>query len=220
MDSASPANKRRTFAAAREKRGGQGPFPVNAMPDQPESIPATAALPWDRLVTEIARAQPGLRAFLRTLLPCPGDADDVLQNTNLVLWQKRAEYDAQRPFGPWARRMAYFQTLAFLKSRSRARESSFSEELLEHLAADSDHAMDTLERRLKALGQCLARLPEPERALVSARYEAGASVRDMAAASDRSADALSMHLFRLRKRLAECIEGVLSEQERQAEEGI
>lgn len=183
-------------------------------------MPPTAAPQWDRLVAEIARAQPGLRAFLRTLLPCPGDADDVLQNTNLVLWEKRAEFDAERPFGPWARRMAYFQTLAFLKSRARARESSFSQEMLEQLAAESESRPDTMERRLKALGHCLSKLPEPERALVSARYAAGASVMEMAAASGRSADALSMHLFRLRKRLAECIEGVLSEQERRAEAGF
>jgi len=179
------------------------------MADEPSSQDPDAPR-WDRFVAEIAGAQAGLRSFLRSLLPCPGDADDVLQETNLVLWRKRGEFDEDRPFGPWARRIAYFQTLAHLKTRARSRESRFSEGLLEQLAAEAEPRAEDAEARLEALRACLSQLPEEDRRLVQARYAAGASVKEMALAGERSADALSMHLFRLRKRLAACVDRAAS----------
>jgi DNA-directed RNA polymerase specialized sigma24 family protein len=49
----------------------------------------------------------------------PVEADDVLQKTNLVLWQKAAEFDESRPFLPWAIRFAQLQALAYLKRLHR-----------------------------------------------------------------------------------------------------
>lgn len=165
---------------------------------------------WDGYVAAIAQVQSSLRAFLRTLLPCPGDADDVLQETNLILWQKRDEYDPTRGMGPWSRRIAYFQVLAFLKARSRSRESPFSDELLEQLAAESEQRVEHIDRRLLALRSCLSKLPSDDQKLVQARYAAGSSVKAMAAEQGRSADALSMHLYRLRQKLAICIDQFVS----------
>lgn len=160
---------------------------------------------WAGYVAQIAQAQPGLKAFLRTLLPCAGDADDVLQETNLVLWRKREEYDTSREFGPWARRIAYFQTLAHLKTKSRSPETHFSDEMLEQLAIEGEKRSDALEDRLQALRTCLEQLPEKDREMVRARYAFGASVKVMAGNVGRSADAVSMHLYRLRQKLATCI---------------
>jgi len=70
------------------------------MADEPSSQDPDSPR-WDRFVAEIAGAQAGLRAFLRSLLPCPGDADDVLQETNLVLWRKREEFDEDDFFSLW-----------------------------------------------------------------------------------------------------------------------
>jgi RNA polymerase sigma-70 factor (ECF subfamily) len=161
---------------------------------------------WDLFVAEIARSQPGLRVFLRSLLPVASDADDVLQETNLILWRKRDEFDPDRPFGPWARRIAYFQTLAFLKTRSRARESRFSDGMMESIAAEVDTRCEEADARLAALRLCLEKLPDEDRRLLESRYAGGVAVREMALAAERSPDALSMHLHRLRKRLATCIE--------------
>ena len=118
---------------------------------------------------------------------------------------EREEYDSSREFGPWARRIAYFQTLAHLKRRTRSRESQFSDEMLEQLAVETERRSDALEDRLQALRSCLEKLPEKDRDLVKARYATGASVKAMAGDIGRSADAVSMHLYRLRQKLAGCI---------------
>jgi DNA-directed RNA polymerase specialized sigma24 family protein len=52
------------------------------------------------------------------------DARDVLLETNLVLWQKIGEFEPGSNFGAWARKIAYFQALAFLRDRKRKANSA------------------------------------------------------------------------------------------------
>ena len=42
---------------------------------------------------QMTKCQRKLHAFIVSLVWNPADADDVLQETNLVLWQKAAEFD-------------------------------------------------------------------------------------------------------------------------------
>ena len=56
----------------------------------------------EEYVALIAGSQPALRGLLRALIRQASDVDDVLQETNTVLWRKRQEFDRDRPFLPWA----------------------------------------------------------------------------------------------------------------------
>ena len=55
-----------------------------------------------RFVQLLTGLQSRLYAYLCTLLVRSDDARDVLQETNVVLWKKAADYDPTRPFEPWA----------------------------------------------------------------------------------------------------------------------
>lgn len=46
-------------------------------------------------VTLMTKHQANLRAFIVSLMPGSRDVDDVLQDTNAVLWQKRARFEDQ-----------------------------------------------------------------------------------------------------------------------------
>src|ERR1700754_3134100 len=62
-----------------------------------------------------------LYAYILTLLPNRVDADDVLQETSLVMWDK---FDAQSPptdFTAWGCRIAYFKVLNLYKRTQRSR---------------------------------------------------------------------------------------------------
>ena len=54
--------------------------------------------------------QDSLRAFIYSLMPGSSDTDDVLQNTNAVLWQKRERFKAGTNFQAWAFKIARYQT--------------------------------------------------------------------------------------------------------------
>jgi len=156
------------------------------------------------MVGWIASHQAALHRFILSLLPDRSLADDVLQETNLVLWRKAAEYDESRPFLAWAFAIARFQVMAARRDASRDRHV-FNDQLVELLADEHPTANDATPLE-EALQTCLGRLSEGNRALILARYEPGTSVQDLAKAHSKSPNALSVVLLRIRKLLEECIE--------------
>ena len=113
-------------------------------------------------LSRVSRAQRSLYAFILTLVRQPADADDVLQETNLVLWRKAHEYDPTRDFMPWALRIAQLQSLAHLKREKRV-PMTFAEPLLAVLADEAIQKREELDLRRHALTGCLQKLPERQR---------------------------------------------------------
>lgn len=170
--------------------------------------PGNAELSAD-FIAHMTRAQRALHAFILTMVWNAADADDVLQETNLVLWRKAAEFDHARPFMPWAMRCAQFQAMAYLKRRQRSK-LSFDEELLERIADEAVNEVEEMDARRVALSACLQKLPEDQRGIIAQRYEPGGCVNDMAEVRGTSPKALSEMLRRIRRTLMLCIEKNLS----------
>ncbi|MEZ5948724.1 MAG: sigma-70 family RNA polymerase sigma factor [Planctomycetaceae bacterium] len=163
----------------------------------------------EQFVALVARHQLPLTAFLRTLLRAHADVDDVLQETNLVLWRKRAEYDIERPFATWACRIAQLQVLSLLKSRGQKTHVSLSEQLLEELADASRQQIEQADRRYEELRRCVQKLPASQQSLLRSRYQQNISVADLAQKHGRTPQALAMMLYRMRNLLKECVERAL-----------
>lgn len=153
----------------------------------------------------VTNAQSSLYAFICSLLGHSEDARDVLQNTNLVIWEKAADYDRSRDFKAWAFRIAYLQVLAFRKKRSRDR-LIFDDDFIESIANEVVRHNERHEERLEALNRCIGDLPKQHRNILRQRYALGLAVQDIAEQVDQSANSLGVLLYRVRKALARCIE--------------
>jgi RNA polymerase sigma-70 factor (ECF subfamily) len=165
----------------------------------------------DDFVALLTGSQRKLHAYIFSLVWNPADADDILQETNLVLLKKAAEYDSTREFLPWALTIARFQTLAGLKRRQRLR-FVFDDTLAMFLADDAAREDPVLEARRLALATCLQKLPAVSRELLIRRYEPKAVVGDMAAGLGLSLKTLSDRLRRIRQKLLDCINRTLAEE--------
>ena len=77
--------------------------------------------------------QSQLYAYICSLTGNSIAAQNVLQEANLVLWDKAAEFDPSRPFLPWAYTFAYMQVLAWRKKRRRDR-LVFDEDLMSRIS--------------------------------------------------------------------------------------
>lgn len=163
------------------------------------------AAPSADFVTHITRSQRHLHAFILTLIWHPADADDVLQEANLVLWRKADEFDPARPFLPWAMRIAQLQAMAWLKTRARAKQR-LDAALLDTIAAEAMAEADELEPRRRALSDCLQRLSDDHRDLIARRYQPEGSVNDLAAERGSTPNAVSEQLRRIRAALLGCVE--------------
>jgi RNA polymerase sigma-70 factor (ECF subfamily) len=156
-----------------------------------------------------------LYAYILTLLPNRADADDVLQEASVVLWDK---FDPRRPpddFTAWACRIAYFKVLDFHKKSRRSRVR-FSQTLLERVAETAvEHAGALqLDDRREALAGCLEKLSPRDRDLLGRRFADGATTQSTAAQVGRSVEAVYKALAKIRQALFDCVTRTLAKESR------
>jgi RNA polymerase sigma-70 factor, ECF subfamily len=166
----------------------------------------------ESLVLLLTRHQEALFRYVFALVPCEADARDVLQETTVALCRKYAEYDAEKPFLPWAYRFAW---LEILKHRERVRQQGpcFSPDVLE-LLSDERTAIEThLEARLRALDDCLAKLPDADRQLIAGRYHGREPAERLMERLRMSRRTLFRNLERVRRQLQDCVTNRLEEEE-------
>jgi RNA polymerase sigma-70 factor (ECF subfamily) len=162
----------------------------------------------EAFVQRLVAEQTGLSAYIATLLGNLHDVSNVLQQTNLVLWRKADEFGKDTNFRAWARRTAYFQTLAFLRDKKRDKHV-FDEALLEQLAA-RPAVTDEDERRI-ALRHCLGHISSNSLELLLQRYSPGRSIADIAKKRGKTEGAVRTALMRIRQAVFRCIERQLIE---------
>jgi RNA polymerase sigma-70 factor (ECF subfamily) len=160
---------------------------------------------WADFDSHVTRAQRRLFAFIYSLVYRHADAEDILQECNVVFCRKSREFQPGTDFMAWACCIAKRQVLAFRKKQGRAHEH-FDDALIDQLGDEAQHRFEQLDLRLDILRECVQQLPEEKRALVARRYEACSSVKDMARASGRSPKAVSEDLRRIREHLMRCVE--------------
>jgi RNA polymerase sigma-70 factor (ECF subfamily) len=176
---------------------------------QPPLDPSTRV---DEFMKLYAQHQRRLYIYLLSLVHNATDAEDLLQETNFVLWKKFDEFQTGSSFGAWACRVAYLEVMKFRSERKQA-GVSLSPEFLERVNDRMAQFSDLLEDRTEAFHSCMRELAEPDRLLITRRYTPGTSVTAMAAELDRPARSISKSLVRIRKTLLKCIDRRLRQEE-------
>jgi RNA polymerase sigma-70 factor (ECF subfamily) len=160
----------------------------------------------EQFVAELTGCQDSLFAFILSQLPQPHRARDVLQETNLVLWRKREEFEAGTNFQAWAMSIAAFQVRAAWRDmRRESGRLTFDDAMLGVISASVSDRMDSFAQYRDALRACLSKLSDDQREIIRKRYESGGSVASIAQTLGRSSNAVSITLHRVRKVLSECV---------------
>jgi RNA polymerase sigma-70 factor (ECF subfamily) len=166
------------------------------MPDSPN--------PTESLLLLLTQHQQPLFRYIFSLVPCEADARDILQETSLALYRKFEQYDATRPFLPWAYRFAYLQVQKHREKSARA-PLLFSEDVMDLLASERTHIEPQLDERLRLLDDCLKKLTAQDLELVTSRYAMRQSAEEMMSRFALTRRTLFRNLELLRQRLHECV---------------
>jgi len=157
----------------------------------------------------VTRHQAAICGYIRSLAPGL-DAEDILQETNIVLWEKAVDFEAGTNFKAFAFRIAYLKTLEALRARRREHWLQFDSELLEAISDQRVKAEAETPGRQHALRKCLENLSDSDRQLIHARYTERRTLREIAEGAERTEGALQQVFFRLRNALRVCIERTLA----------
>lgn len=159
-------------------------------------------------VTLIAGHQSMLRAFVASLLPGAPGVDDVVQETNVILWKKRETFELGTNFRAWALRIARLQVMTHVRQIRQQRWNCFDDNLAELIADETEELLadERQQNRLGHLRGCLHKLPESDRDLLLRRYWRSQPLREFAIMSGQSLSKIKVRLFRIRAALKRCIE--------------
>ena len=168
--------------------------------------------PRGEFAANLRAAQARIFGYIYSLVRNLDDADDVFQQTSLVLWDKYNQFDATRDFTSWACGVARFEVLNFIRSRGRDR-LYFSDDLtLSLIEAHVSLEDERLEDRRDALSVCLKKLRGRDARLLEACYAQTTRIPEVASAWGRSTHSIHNSLRRIRRALFECVERTLAQE--------
>lgn len=159
-----------------------------------------------RFLSLFLRSEREIFRYVAALVPNVVDAEDIVQQTAMALWEKFDAYDPAQPFTPWACRFALNKARQWIERRQRW-QALLEHGLAEELAQRRQELQPDFEQRLKHLEGCLGMLPEGQRSLVEGYYYERASIETLAQRSGRTEAATYKMLQRIRQALQACVEG-------------
>lgn len=150
------------------------------------------------------KSQRRLYLLILSKVPYPVEAEEILQETNLVIWRKCDNFEMGTNFLAWASRIATYEVLKY-RDRYHRDRLYFSDGFIEQVGEAALEDADNLEERRNALSVCLGKLREQDRELIQCRYAPGETGKDLARKLERPANSVYQSLGRIRRTLLECI---------------
>lgn len=177
------------------------------------AIPSFAMLSKSEFVTLLTASQRRLYGFICTLVVDAADAEDVLQETNLALWEQMDRFQPGTNFVAWACRIAHYKVLKLRDSAKRHRVrlddaivELLATEAIESQRAENTEAAERFEQLRLALVSCLGKLPAGHRDVLARHYQTRESLAAIGASIGRTGNAVAQMLHRIRTSLRHCVQ--------------
>ena len=172
---------------------------------QPSPDPQKASAgPDEEFVRLFTAAQRALYLSILPLVHSPTDAEEVLQEANIVILSKWSQFTPGSNFLAWCRAIARLEVFRF-RRRNFHRIQLLDDDVMQLIADKIEEEPIDTERDRKVLLECLGKLRESDRDLIRRRYASGATGDQVAHQLGRPANSVYQSLGRIRRMLLECI---------------
>ncbi len=168
--------------------------------------------PSNEFLDLFAGSQLRLYRYIVTLVANQTDAEDILQNVNLVMLRKCDQFEPGTNFLSWSTGIAYLEVMKYRTAKKRT-SVGLSETTLAALSAEAIDRFPVLEQRNAVLPGCMEKLPPTDLALVTDHYFRGLSWETISQTLGRTASSVRHSICRIRRELKRCIDAATSQQE-------
>ena len=194
-----------------EKLDDPADMAVNQKVDNAARGSSQVQKPSEEFIRAFTQSQRPLFLYILPLVGNPSDADEVLQETNLVIWSKWDQFEEGTNFVAWVRAIARLEVFRF--RRTRGRKLCFLEDdVLEIVASRNETVSEEVYLRQEALALCITQLRAKDRELIQMRYSPGVNGDQVADMLGRPANSVYQSLGRIRRTLMECVKHRLAEE--------
>lgn len=149
-----------------------------------------------------------IHSFIMTMVPNKSDAEDIMQNTFIYMWEHFGDYSPGTRFFSWAVTIAKFQVLTYRKTNTRSK-IRLSEKALDLIAEENLKLSTQMDERYEALQKCLKKLPEEESDFLKKKFIQGSTVKKIAEDIGASLNVVYKRLSKIKGMLLNCIRQVI-----------
>jgi RNA polymerase sigma-70 factor (ECF subfamily) len=147
--------------------------------------------------------------FILTLVPSRTCAEDLMQDTIMIMWRKFSDFKKGGNFAAWGITIARYNILKFRREKKNTC-IKFSSEAFEELTQRTAVMTTKLDERFKALEGCLGKLNEHDGSLIQMRYSRNLSIKEIAQKVGRPVQGMYKAMARIHNVLQECINRTLA----------
>ncbi|MCK5000911.1 MAG: sigma-70 family RNA polymerase sigma factor [Anaerohalosphaera sp.] len=135
----------------------------------------------------LMRQQRRIYGFIASLVINAADADDIMQDTVSLMWDKFDSFEPDTNFAAWGIQIARYKILKH--RRDKAKENcQFTDEAFIQIMERTPSVVNGMSDRITALQSCLDKLPDRDRNIVEMRYEQDISPKDIASSIGKAVD--------------------------------
>lgn len=140
---------------------------------------------------------PGIRKLCLGYTGSAAQAEDLLQEAFMAVWNNMHKYRGDASWGTWIYRIAVNTCLLYLR-KEKSKPKEVDTDMLQNLAYDESNQ----ETEVQLLYKCISRLPETERLIISMVLE-DLPYEDIASIAGISENNLRVKIHRIKKQLTE-----------------
>ena len=149
-----------------------------------------------------------LYAYIFAIVADPNAADDIFQESSMVLWREFHKFQSGTNFSKWTNAIAYNRILEHW-ARNKKQRKYFDDsqvEKLELLSEQITGMQDVLNSRWDTLQTCVKKLREVDQTLFNNFYTNQMTAQQLADKVGRSIFAIRKSIHKIRKKLFECVD--------------
>ncbi len=165
----------------------------------------------DFFVRQLMIHRKRIYAFIMALVGDSSDADDIMQDTAALMWEKYFQAEEITNFPAWGMRIAHYKILEFRRKNYR-KKIQFDSELLDSISEKAASVNEKVDIRFEAMKQCLSNLDKKSRELIQSRHQKGQTVKNIARLYNIPLHNAYKQISRLHHQLVRCIRRALREE--------
>jgi len=148
--------------------------------------------------------QPAVRGYILSMIPDFSLAEDVMQETFIVVTRKAAGFELGTSFPAWVKTIARFKALEAIRVNRNSPEY-LSEEVIQALGADRSEFRENEDERLVHLASCIDELAPQAKRSILFRYKNDHLPPEIAGLMGCTVQSVNVTLSRARAFLRECV---------------
>jgi RNA polymerase sigma-70 factor (ECF subfamily) len=148
-------------------------------------------------------SQKDIYVYILRLIMSASDADDILQDTLSVMWNKFEEFQSGTDFIAWGKQIAKYKVMDFIR-KNKSSKLSFDSDILK-IIEDTVNQKDEMLDCKDSLKECLRKLSEKSITMLKMRYVDDLSYKAIAVKYGISKQSLYRSISRIHAILLKCI---------------